>query len=141
MRSAPETPVRASGFQVEPGTEGRIPRPAVEGSTQRRVALHPLVPLSAPESTALRQELELLGQLKSKYVVEVVGPHIEDGRLWCATEWLEAEDLETQLRKGHRFTTEEILHIAESIVQGLGDAAQQGFLHNDLRPASVMILD
>lgn len=143
MRSAPETPVRApsSGFQPDPGSEGKVPQPGIQGSTQRRVALRPLAPLNAPESATLRQELELLAQLRSKYVVEVVGPHIQDGRLWCATEWLEAEDLETQLKNGHRFTTEEILHIGESVVQGLGDAAQHGFLHYDLRPSSIMILE
>src|SRR5204863_9710237 len=122
VRPPADSPVgaKASGFQVDPGSPAAVPRPALHHSSQRRAALRPLHPENSPEATAISRELELLALLRSKYVVEVLGTQVQDGKLWCATEWLDAEDLETHLRKGHRFTTEEILHVAESIVHGLG---------------------
>jgi serine/threonine protein kinase len=143
MHSARETPARPTppGFRVdrESGPDGY--REVVQISSERKGVLRPLLGADAPESARLTQELQLLAQVRGKNVVEVLGTHLQDGKLFCVTEKIEAEDLETLLRRGHRFTTEEILHIAEGIVRGLSMASSYGFLHQDLRPRNVLMLE
>ncbi|MBV8880465.1 MAG: serine/threonine protein kinase [Planctomycetaceae bacterium] len=143
MPSGPQTPVRpgASGFEIEePQDDPRLLR-GVQTGTQRKVTLVALADAGTPEADALKRELDLLAQVRDRHVVEVLGTHVQGGKLWCAMEAVDGEDLATQLREGHRFTTEEILHIGECLARGLGAASYHGFLHHDLRPAHVMILD
>lgn len=134
-------PPAAAEFQIQPGTAkgGRLQ--AWQASHQRKVALRPLAEADAPGSEELRNELDRLTQLHDRHLVEIFGSHVQDGRLHAVSEWTDGEDLETQLRHGHRFTTEEILHIAEGIARGLQAGARQGFLHQDLRPSCVHLED
>ncbi|HVR83211.1 MAG TPA: serine/threonine-protein kinase [Planctomycetota bacterium] len=113
----------------------------MHSASQRKVVLRAVAEVDAPGTDALRRELELLAQVRDRNVVDVLGTHIQGGMLWCATEQITGEDIFTQLRKGHRFTTEEILHIGECIARGLAAASYHGFVHQDLRPGQVYILD
>ncbi|HLY73498.1 MAG TPA: serine/threonine-protein kinase [Planctomycetota bacterium] len=113
----------------------------IHPSSQRKAILRPIADVGAPGTEALRGELELLAQVRDRNVVDVLGTHVQEGKLWCATEEIAGEDLATQLRKGHRFTTEEILHIGECMTRGLAAASYHGFVHQDLRPGHVFILD
>jgi serine/threonine protein kinase len=143
MHSAQETPARPTplGFRVDRESSPGSSREVVQISSERKGVLRPLLDADSPEAARLTQELQLLAQVRGKNVVEVLGTHVQDGKLCCVTERIEAEDLETLLRRGHRFTTEEIHHIAEGIVRGLSMASSFRFLHLDLRPGNVLMLE
>jgi serine/threonine protein kinase len=143
MASGPQTPVRPSpsGFDIEEGSAGSPVLKGVHGPSHRKVILRAIANVDDPGTDALRRELELLAQVRDRNVVDVLGTHVQDGKLWCATEQIAGEDIFTQLRKGHRFTTEETLHIGECITRALAAASYHGFVHQDLRPGHVFILD
>jgi len=143
MHSGPQTPIRPSSseFEIEDASSGSSPLKGIHRSSQRKAVLRPIADADAPGTDALRRELELLAQVRDRHVVEVLGTHVQNGKLWCAIEEIAGEDISTQLRKGHRFTTEEIIHIGECITRALAAVSYHGFVHQDLRPGHVFILD
>src|SRR5882672_361787 len=143
MRTGPETPLRptTSAVPANGPVEGSVPDPAVPDRPRGNTILVPLADADSDQADSLRRELLLLSQLHDRNVVRVEGIEVRDGKLCAVTEAIDGEDLEAQLAKGHRFTTEEILHIGECIVRALGAASYQGFLHRDLRPAHVIMLE
>ena len=143
MPSGPQTPLRpsASEFELEEASATSSVVRGIHRSTQRKAVLRPIADADAPGTDALRRDLELLAQVRDRHVVEILGTHVQYGKLWCATEAIAGEDLSTQLRKGHRFTTEEIIHIGECITRALAAVSYHGFVHQDLRPGHVIILD
>jgi len=143
MHSGPQTPLRPSSseFELEEASSTSAALRGIHRSTQRKAVLRPIADIDASGTDALRRELELLAQVRDRHVVEILGTHVQNGKLWCATEAVAGEDLSTQLRKGHRFTTEEIIHIGECITRALAAVSYHGFVHRDLRPDHVFILD
>lgn len=93
-----------------------------------------------PETAGrLRREAESAGRLRDPSVVQVLGAGSWKGRLFWAMEPVEGQSLAAYLREGHRFTTEEILHVAEGVGQALRAAARLGVLHGALRPSHVLL--
>ena len=113
---------------------------ARQRSDGRELALHVLEAVPPELDRETRHQLDILTRIKDRNVLEVVGTGTWEGRTFCLTEMPGGEDLETQLRKGHRFTTEEILHISERVARALHAAARVGVVHGDLVPGSVFLL-
>jgi serine/threonine-protein kinase len=113
--------------------------PARQRSDGREVALHVLESPSPEHDRESREQLEILTRLRDRNLLEVIGTGTWQGKTVCITEWPGGEDLETQLRKGHRFTTEEILHIAERAARALHAAARVSVVHGRLCPANLYL--
>ena len=115
---------------------------AHQRSAGRAVAVHVVgeAPGDAPRAPGeALQRLRALTRLKDPHVVEILGVATRDGKTFCVTEWADGETLEAQLRKGYRFTTEEILHIAEGVGLALRAAGRLGVVHGHLRPSSILL--
>src|SRR5437868_14591129 len=102
MHSGPQTPLRpsASEFELEEASSTSSALRGIHRSTQRKAVLRPIADTDAPGTDALRRDLELLAQVRDRHVVEILGTHTQNGKLWCATEAIAGEDLAMQLRKG-----------------------------------------
>jgi serine/threonine protein kinase len=111
---------------------------ARQRSADRAVAVHVVGDAPRAPGEAL-QRLHALTRLKDPHVIEILGVATRDGKTLCVTEWAEGETLEAQLRKGYRFTTEEILHIAEGVGLALRAAGRIGAVHGHLRPSSILL--
>src|SRR4029077_19741629 len=102
------SPARPSPRET-PSRQDPVSQDAGLGQGERPGVARPLLDADEVQAPTLRQELESLTQNHTKNVVAVLGTVVQDGKLCCVTERIDAEDLETQLKNGHRFTTEEIL--------------------------------
>ncbi|HEX7897497.1 MAG TPA: serine/threonine-protein kinase [Planctomycetota bacterium] len=125
-------PVHDLEVLVEADGRGRVP------SRPGPVRLRRLAPDGSPEAARLRRGLAELSRVKDPCVVETIGAGVFDGQLCAVLEWLDAEDLGRQIAGGYRFSTEEILRIAEGIGRGLRAAHRLNFVHHDLRLESVL---
>ncbi len=141
--AATAPPPSFDDLQVQPAPasarEERAVLSACQPSTGRKFRLVPLGPADAPKAATLRKEVERFALLRDPHVVPAFGTLVRDGLLYAVAEDVEGEHLELQLRQAHRFTTEEILHIAEGMAQALRAAGEHGFLHRDLRPSAVIL--
>jgi serine/threonine-protein kinase len=93
-----------------------------------------------PEATGrLRREAESAGRLRDPSVAQVLGAGAWKGRLFWAMEPVEGQSLASYLREGHRFTTEEILHVAEGVGKALRAASRCGLVHGAIRPSHILL--
>ncbi len=128
-----DTP-QAHDFEIMAEADGR----GRVASRPGPVRLRRLAPEGSPEADRLRRGLAELSRVKDPCVVETLGTGVRDGQLCAVLEWLDAEDLGRQISTGYRFSTEEILRIAEGLGRGLRAAHRLSFVHHDLRPESVL---
>jgi serine/threonine protein kinase len=64
---------------------------------------------------------------------------LHDGRPYCIMEWIDGNDLATELSRRGRFSPAEILEVAEQIGAALDAAHCSGVVHRDVKAANVMI--
>ena len=86
-----------------------------------------------------RQEAELLAQVNHPNVVQVFGTGTWHGRLFYAMELVEGQDVATRLREKQRFSSEEVLHIAEGVARALAAAWKFRIVHRDIKPSNILL--
>ena len=84
-------------------------------------------------------EAELLSRLEERSLVQLYGTGLWKGRLFYAMEPVRGEDLGSCLAQAHRFTTDEILHIAEGVACALRAAWRCKLVHCDIKPANIFL--
>jgi serine/threonine protein kinase len=89
-----------------------------------------------------RREAATAAQLHHPNVVQVhdfgVSP---DGLVFMAMELLEGATLAQRLEEGRRFGPSEIAELVRQVALGLGSAHRLGFVHRDLNPKNLMLVD
>jgi len=95
---------------------------------------------ATPErSERLRREAESLDRVREPSVVQVLGTGVWKGKLFYAMEPLEGQSLAGFLREGHRFTSEEIVHVAEGVGKALKAAWSHKILHGAIKPSNILL--
>lgn len=112
-------------------------------STGRGVAVRLLTPASPGSQGALedrlRRHAELLAPLEGAGAVPLLGSGTAGNRLYYAMEQVQGESLAECILQAHRFTTDEIIHVAEGIAEGLKAAAKSGLIPSGIKPTSVFL--
>ena len=80
-------------------------------------------------------------------MVELTHPNIRqvydygdiDGRPAIVMEYLEGEDLKTRLKRGQRFTDEELKQWWNQLVDALNYTHKKGIVHRDIKPGNIFV--
>jgi len=64
---------------------------------------------------------------------------LEDGSVFLVMELLEGQSLETRLRQQRTLPVRDVLQIADSVLDVLGAAHDQGIVHRDIKPANLFL--
>src|SRR6185503_7076517 len=72
------------------------------------------------------REAALLARLVDNHVVQIFGAG-------------EAEDYASKVRKGHKFTTEEVLKVGEAVGLALQAAWRHRIIHRDIKPSNILL--
>ena len=83
-------------------------------------------------------EIKLIKQVSSPYVVRLFGSYISDKESYMAMELVEGPSLKEQLKKKKKFIVDEAISIAKEICQGLADIHKQKIVHRDLKPNNIL---
>lgn len=114
-----------------------------ERSTDRDVAVRILTPPGADSAGSLLSQVRRLGEslasLESYGVVPIMGSGEWRGKVFYAMELLIGESLATCIAQSHRFTTDEIIHVAEGIAGGLRMAWKNGLAPCGIKPTNVFL--
>jgi serine/threonine protein kinase/Tfp pilus assembly protein PilF len=86
-----------------------------------------------------RNELKLARKITHMSVCRVFDFHEEEGTPFITMEYVEGEDLKSQIKGKGKFGEEEAIGIAIQIAEGLAVAHDLGVIHRDLKPQNIMI--
>lgn len=114
-----------------------------EKPTGRIVALKQLIPEWAEQRSArqlLENEAEIGRQVRSPYVVRVLGSQMAVTPQFTILEWLDGSSLESLLEREPQLSEIRSLWIARQCAEGLRDLHDAGYSHGDLKPANICIL-
>src|ERR1043166_7680653 len=94
-----------------------------------------------PTAARLRGEAETASRMRHPNIVEVydfaVAP---SGLAYLAMEVLSGHVLDQAIARDAPFPPERAAHIAQQISAGLAEAHRQGFVHRDLKPGNIMLV-
>ncbi|HLY10297.1 MAG TPA: serine/threonine-protein kinase [Planctomycetota bacterium] len=124
------------------GTLGPLYR-GRQRSTGRSVAIRLLTPAVAAAAPALADRLRRyasqLSPLDSSGAVPLLGSGFWGEKLFYAMELIAGESLADCTAQAHRFTTDEIIQVAEGIVEGLNAAWKNGLVPSGIKPSAVFL--
>ncbi len=84
-------------------------------------------------------EIETLKMLRHPNIVRLLGYGEQDGVLFYSMELVRGTSLDVELKKGRKFTWEEVLQIGIQAARGLKHAHDRGIIHRDIKPANLMV--
>jgi serine/threonine protein kinase/formylglycine-generating enzyme required for sulfatase activity len=85
------------------------------------------------------REAALLARLVDNHVVQIFGAGEAEGHHYYAMEYVEGEDYASMVRKGRRFTMEEVLKVGESVGLALQAAWRHRIIHRDIKPSNILL--
>jgi serine/threonine protein kinase len=114
-----------------------------ERSSGRDVAVRILGPSDGQSTSILlgriRQYAELLTPLKACGIVPILGTGEWRGNVFYAMELVVGDSLSTCIAQSHRFTTDEILYVAEGTVLALQGAWKSGVAPCGIKPSNIFL--
>ncbi len=103
-----------------------------------KVLIGPLA-LDAGFRERFEAEIETLKMLRHPNIVRLLGYGEQDGVLFYSMELVRGTSLDVELKKGRKFTWEEVLQIGIQAARGLKHAHDRGIIHRDIKPANLMV--
>jgi eukaryotic-like serine/threonine-protein kinase len=112
-----------------------------ERSSARNVAVRVLPPSAppAPILTKLRNHRDRIAPLEGDGIVPILGSGEWRGMAFYAMELVQGESLASCIGQSHRFTTDEIIHVAEGVVAILRTAWKSGLAPCGIKPTNVFL--
>ena len=87
------------------------------------------------------KEIETVGQLEHPNMVRAYDALEYEGYLFLVMELLAGDPLHSLVSKGRRLTVHELLQVMTGICEAILHLHANGYLHLDIKPANVMLLD
>ncbi|MFN3486851.1 MAG: serine/threonine-protein kinase, partial [Planctomycetota bacterium] len=85
------------------------------------------------------REAALLARLTDPHVVQVFGAGEGEGCHFYAMEYVEGEDLGSRLKRGSKFSIEEIIQVALQVGKALQAAWRHRIVHRDIKPSNILV--
>ncbi len=137
---------RLGDFEIEEeigrGGMGKVYK-AHQISLNRDVAIKIL-----PHELSCDEEFVERFDIEAKFVASLIHQNIiqmyskgitEDGIHYFAMEYVDGEDLSAKIKRGVRFSEEEVIDIVIQACQGLESAWRRNIIHRDIKPSNLMI--
>ncbi|MBQ9127666.1 MAG: serine/threonine protein kinase, partial [Thermoguttaceae bacterium] len=109
--------------------------------TGQTVAVKTLATPLESDRERFEAEISTLKLLRHENIVKLHGFGQENGVLYYAMEYVDAPSLATLLKRGRRFSWEEVVYIGVAVCRALKHAHDRGVIHRDVKPANILLLD
>ncbi len=111
----------------------------------KRVAvkvLHRQLVHDTQASERFRKEAQAVANLENPHILQVFDyGHTPDGSPYIVMELLQGETLAARLNRQKMLSLSELLPILRQVADGLGEAHALGYIHRDLRPRNLMLVE
>lgn len=103
------------------------------------VAVKQILQTSEQIAKSFRREADLLYNLSHPNLPKVTNCFQEDGANYIVMDYISGEDLAQKLTKGKRFSLDETLKIADTVLDALEYLHSVGIFHRDIKPHNIKI--
>jgi len=104
------------------------------------VALKRLRTLASVETERFRREAAVLRELQHPAIVAHVGQgELASGEFYLVMEWLEGEDLDSRLARGHTLEIADCVTLGLRVTDALAAAHSRGIIHRDIKPSNLFL--
>ncbi|MGI9448370.1 MAG: serine/threonine-protein kinase [Pirellulales bacterium] len=86
-------------------------------------------------------EIQTLKPLRCPGIVQLIAYGEDEGQPYFAMELVHGQSLERLIRKGRKFTPEEVISLSIEMARSLKVAHDHGIIHRDLKPANLLVPD
>lgn len=86
-----------------------------------------------------RREARTLSQLEHPNIVDIYGFGTDDEASYIAMEYVDGLQLDRPVREQDGFDSSRFLHVAEQLLDAVGQAHREGLIHRDLKPSNIML--
>jgi serine/threonine-protein kinase len=131
------------GSELGRGALGVV-REAVDSRDGRRVAIKLLAPEVSREERAVThflRESEIAAHLQHPNIVRTLGVGRADEQLFLVMERVRGADLESRLAERGTLDPGQAVEVGTGVLQGLAYAHALGFVHRDVKPENIMVLE
>lgn len=89
----------------------------------------------------LLRETELGGMVRHPNVARIIDHGVEDGRPFLVVEWIDGQDLETELAEVGPFPPRRVYRLALELLEALETIHRAGIIHRDISPSNIRVAE
>jgi serine/threonine protein kinase len=89
----------------------------------------------------LRREYRVLRSVRHPHLVRMIDAHVTDPPYFLAFDYLEGESLRDRLQRDYALDLRTTVWIARQTAEALANLHRAGFIHGDVKPDNVRLLD
>ena len=88
-----------------------------------------------------RREAEILAKITDDHIIHVYSAGQHEGSYYFIMEYVEGKPLSSYIDSGYKFSTDEIIYVAQSVAQALNAAWESTakIIHRDIKPSNIMV--
>lgn len=88
-----------------------------------------------------KRESATLAKMSDDHIVHVYSAGEYEGSYYFIMEYVEGQPLSSFIEQGHKFSTDEIIYVAESVARSLKAAWESSakIVHRDIKPSNIMV--
>lgn len=87
------------------------------------------------------REVQAMGAIRHPNVVYALDADLENGRLYCVTEYVPCMDLANLLKERGALPIEVACRYAAQLAEGLRHISAHGLVHRDVKPANILVTE
>ncbi|MBI5779479.1 MAG: protein kinase [Planctomycetes bacterium] len=88
-----------------------------------------------------KREAEILAKITDDHIIHVYSAGQHEGAYYFIMEYVEGKPLSSFVDSGYKFSTDEIIYVAQSVAQALNAAWESAakIIHRDIKPSNIMV--
>lgn len=106
--------------------------------SHKKIVVVKQMPIQKENIDLMASEIQIMAQLKSKYMVKMVSAHLVDDTIYIVMEYMDGGEL-SMIGKYIEFTESQIAYFAYKVLKGIDYLHSLNIIHRDIKTANIFL--